>query len=86
MSEAPDYEHHGLVAEAWDLLRGDTSGWADRLYFRAIAERQGGPALDVGCGDRSADSRYIAGSGAPASSASAANCCSVSAWLARVMR
>ena len=50
MSEAPDYEHHGLVAEAWDLLRGDTSGWADRLYFRAIAERQGGPALDVGCG------------------------------------
>ena len=24
------YEYRGLVAEAWDLLRGDTSAWPDR--------------------------------------------------------
>src|SRR5580698_11368183 len=45
-----DYEYRGLMAEAWDLLRGDTSVWTDRLFYRAIIERQGGPALDVGCG------------------------------------
>ncbi len=48
MSE--DYEYRGLVAEAWDLLRGDTSAWPDRGFYRAIIERRGGPALDVGCG------------------------------------
>jgi SAM-dependent methyltransferase len=45
-----DYEYHGLMAEAWDLLRGDTSGWADRPFYRQIIEQCGGPALDVGCG------------------------------------
>jgi SAM-dependent methyltransferase len=46
----PDYEYHGLMAQAWDLLRGDTSGWEDRpFYFEAI-RRYGEPALDVGCG------------------------------------
>jgi SAM-dependent methyltransferase len=44
------YEYRGLMAEAWDLLRGDTSGWEDRAWFRSMIERQGGPALDVGCG------------------------------------
>ena len=47
---ADDYEYRGLVAEAWDLLRGDTSNWGDRRFYRAIIERRGGPALDVGCG------------------------------------
>ncbi len=45
-----DYEYRGLIAKAWDLLRGDTSTWPDRRYYRAIIERQGGLALDVGCG------------------------------------
>ncbi|HEY1928079.1 MAG TPA: methyltransferase domain-containing protein [Caulobacteraceae bacterium] len=46
-----DYEYRGLMAEAWDLLRGDTSGWEDRAWFRTVIEREGGgPALDVGCG------------------------------------
>jgi SAM-dependent methyltransferase len=45
-----DYEYTGMVAEAWDLLRGDTSKWGDRSFYRPIIERQGGPALDVGCG------------------------------------
>jgi SAM-dependent methyltransferase len=45
-----DYEYRGLIAQAWDLLRGDYSTWPDRLFYRAIIERQDGPALDVGCG------------------------------------
>jgi ubiquinone/menaquinone biosynthesis C-methylase UbiE len=45
-----DYEYRGLIAEHWDLLRGDTSGWADRPFWRALIERSGQPALDVGCG------------------------------------
>jgi|SRR5580658_1256343 ubiquinone/menaquinone biosynthesis C-methylase UbiE len=45
-----DYEYRGLMAEAWDLLRGDYGAWPDRPFYRAIIERQGGPALDVGCG------------------------------------
>lgn len=45
-----DYEYHGLIASSWDLLRGDTSGWDDRLFFRGIIENDGQPALDVGCG------------------------------------
>jgi len=47
---ANDYEYRGLMAQAWDLLRGDTSGWPDRPFWRAIIEQNGGPALDVGCG------------------------------------
>lgn len=45
-----DYEYKGLMAEAWDVLRGDTSGWADRPFYREIIRQFGGPALDVGCG------------------------------------
>jgi ubiquinone/menaquinone biosynthesis C-methylase UbiE len=39
----------GLMVEAWDLLRGDTSNWADRFFYREIAEQYGQPVLDVGC-------------------------------------
>jgi SAM-dependent methyltransferase len=46
----PDYEYRGWIAKAWDLLRGDYSTWPDRPFYRRIIERQGGPALDVGCG------------------------------------
>ncbi|MEX2247232.1 MAG: class I SAM-dependent methyltransferase [Dehalococcoidia bacterium] len=45
-----EYEYHGLKAETWDLLRGDYSTWPDRPFYRAVIERQGGRALDVGCG------------------------------------
>jgi len=43
-------EYRGLLAQTWDLLRGDTSSWADRLFYRALIEQRHGPALDVGCG------------------------------------
>jgi ubiquinone/menaquinone biosynthesis C-methylase UbiE len=45
-----DYEYRGLMAEFWDLLRGDTSGWSDRFFFRDVIGRYGQPVLDVGCG------------------------------------
>jgi SAM-dependent methyltransferase len=45
-----DYEYRGLMAQAWDLLRGDTSTWPDRAFYRTIIELGRGPALDVGCG------------------------------------
>ena len=45
-----DYEYRDLIAESWDLLRGDTSGWADRPFWRQLIEQSGQPALDVGCG------------------------------------
>ena len=44
------YEYHGLMAEAWDLLRGDTSGWEDRPFYLDLIRRFGEPSLDVGCG------------------------------------
>jgi SAM-dependent methyltransferase len=47
---AEDYEYRGMVAENWDLLRGDTSAWPDTVYYRGIIAAQGGPVLDVGCG------------------------------------
>ena len=45
-----DYEYRGLMAATWDLFRGDTSGWADRFFFRDLILESGQPALDVGCG------------------------------------
>ena len=45
-----DYEYRGLIASSWDLLRGDTSDWPDRPFFRKIIANDGQPALDVGCG------------------------------------
>jgi SAM-dependent methyltransferase len=47
---AREYEYRGMMAKAWDLLRGDYSTWPDRPFWRAVIERQGGAALDVGCG------------------------------------
>jgi len=47
---AEDYEYRGLIAEAWDLLRGDTSNWGDRALWRALLVERGGASLDVGCG------------------------------------
>lgn len=46
----PEYEYRGLMAEAWDLLRGDTSQWPDRAFYRALIAQAGEPALDIGCG------------------------------------
>jgi ubiquinone/menaquinone biosynthesis C-methylase UbiE len=45
-----DYEYRRLIASSWDLLRGDTSDWPDRAFFRDIILDDGQPALDVGCG------------------------------------
>lgn len=45
-----DYEYRGLMAEAWEVLRGDTSGWADRAYYWDVVCQHGGPVLDIGCG------------------------------------
>ncbi len=45
-----EYEYRGLMAEAWDLLRGDTSTWTDRAYYLEVIRNHGQPVLDVGCG------------------------------------
>ena len=44
------YEYTGMRASAWDLLRGDTSNWSDRFFYRDLIRHYGQPALDVGCG------------------------------------
>ena len=46
----PDYEYYGLIAEFWDLFRGDTSTWEDRFFYRDAVKKYGQPVLDVGCG------------------------------------
>ncbi len=45
-----EYEYRGLMAATWDLLRGDTSTWPDRFFYRKVIDRYGQPVLDVGCG------------------------------------
>jgi SAM-dependent methyltransferase len=45
-----DIEYVGLMAEAWDALRGDTSVWPDRAWFREVIRQRGEPVLDVGTG------------------------------------
>jgi SAM-dependent methyltransferase len=45
-----DVEYVGLIAEAWDALRGDTSDWPDRRFFLELIRDRGEPVLDVGCG------------------------------------
>lgn len=45
-----DYEYRGLMAETWDLSRGDTSTWPDRRLYRELVRQTGEPVLDVGCG------------------------------------
>lgn len=44
------YEYMGMMASAWDLLRGDTSSWPDRFFYKDLILKYGQPALDVGCG------------------------------------
>jgi SAM-dependent methyltransferase len=46
----PEYEYHGMMAQNWDLFRGDTSNWEDRFFFHEIIQESGQPVLDVGCG------------------------------------
>jgi cyclopropane fatty-acyl-phospholipid synthase-like methyltransferase len=46
----PDVEYVGLMAEAWDALRGDTSGWGDRAFYLDLIRERGEPVLDIGCG------------------------------------
>ncbi len=48
--DLPEYEYKGLMAQAWDVLRGDTSDWPDRSFYLEIIEKHGEPVLDVGCG------------------------------------
>lgn len=50
METNDDHEYRGLIAEAWDVLRGDTSEWADRAFYRDAVRAFGEPVLDVGCG------------------------------------
>lgn len=45
-----DYEYGGMMAEFWDLLRGDTTNWSDRFFFKDVVAQSGQPVLDVGCG------------------------------------
>ncbi len=49
-NELDEYEYHGLMAETWDLFRGDTSQWPDRFFYLECIEKFGQPVLDVGCG------------------------------------
>lgn len=48
--DQPDYEYRGLMAQTWDLFRGDTSSWPDRALFLDLILTHGQPVLDVGCG------------------------------------
>lgn len=45
-----NYEYRDLMAKTWDLLRGDTSNWPDRFFYRNHIQTYGQPVLDVGCG------------------------------------
>lgn len=55
-----DYEYRGLVARGWDFLRGDTSEFPDRQFFRDFIEGGGEPALIVGCGTGRLLLEYVA--------------------------
>ena len=50
MTTPPSYEYHGMLAEFWDLFRGDTSTWEDRFFYIDVVKKYGQPVLDVGCG------------------------------------
>lgn len=45
-----DYEYKRLVASRWDFLRGDTSEFPDRDFYRDVIRKSGAPVLVVGCG------------------------------------
>src|SRR5207247_10798855 len=55
-----NYEYRGFLASAWDLLRGDTSDWPDRAFYRDILLQNGQPALDIECGPRRLYLGYLA--------------------------
>jgi SAM-dependent methyltransferase len=46
----PSYEYYGMLAEFWDLFRGDTSNWDDHFFYLDVVKKYGQPVLDVGCG------------------------------------
>lgn len=46
----PGYEYKGLIAQCWDIFRGDTSQWSDRFFYLEVIRKFGQPVLDVGCG------------------------------------
>ena len=48
--EQNNYEYRGMMAQFWDLLRGDSSHWHDRAFFKQVITHSGQPVLDVGCG------------------------------------
>ncbi len=45
--ESAKYEYQGVMAHAWDLLRGATSHWSDRFFYLDVIQRFGQPVLDV---------------------------------------
>ena len=47
---AVNTEYTGMMAQFWDLLRGDSSHWTDRFFYKEAVLQSGQPALDVGCG------------------------------------
>jgi ubiquinone/menaquinone biosynthesis C-methylase UbiE len=49
----------GLAAQVWDASGGDEPQW-DHDFFKSVIERQGGAALDVGCGTGRLLLRYLA--------------------------
>ena len=50
MIKSQEYEYKGLMAQTWDLLRGDPSGRGDRDFYLEIIQHYGEPVLEVGCG------------------------------------
>ncbi|HSL27628.1 MAG TPA: class I SAM-dependent methyltransferase [Anaerolineales bacterium] len=50
MTTTPSYEYYGMMAQFWDLFRGDTSTWEDRFFYLDVVKKYGQPVLDVGCG------------------------------------
>ena len=50
MINSQEYEYKGLMAQTWDLLRGDPSGRGDRDFYLEMIQHYGEPVLEVGCG------------------------------------
>ena len=46
----PEYEYKGLMAQTWDVIRGDTSKSPDRFFYLDLIQKFGQPVLDIGCG------------------------------------